>query len=74
MPHSQELPNNPYPELVLTPISLRFIVILSSHLRLGVTKGLFPVGAPVKTLKALLPSSILAMCLVQLDLDLLGEP
>ena len=60
MPHSQELPNNPYPELVLTPISLRFIVILSSHLRLGLPKYLFLVGVPVKYLKALLPSSMSA--------------
>ena len=29
---------------VLTPISLRSILILSSHLRLGLSKGLFPVG------------------------------
>ena len=45
--------------LVLKPISLKFILILSSHLRLGLPKGLFPAGVPVKILKALLPSSIL---------------
>ena len=32
------------------------------HLRRGLPKGLFPVGLPVKILKALLPSSILATC------------
>jgi hypothetical protein len=31
-----------------------------SRLRLGLPKGLFPVGLTVKILKALLPSSILA--------------
>ena len=46
-----------YPEQIkLVPrISLRFILILSSHLRLGLPKGLFPVGLPVNILKALLP-------------------
>ena len=34
----------------LTPISSRSILILSSHLRLGLPKGLFPVGLPVKLL------------------------
>ena len=66
MPHSQGLSNNSYPEpnhfLVLMPISSRSILILSSHLRLGLPKGLFPVGLPVKILKALLLSSILATC------------
>ena len=32
------------------------------------TKGLFSVGLPVKILKALLPSSILARCPVHLNL------
>ena len=49
MPHLQELSNNPY------PISSRSILILSSHLRLGLPKGLFPEGLPVKILKALYP-------------------
>ena len=39
---------------------LRYILILSPHLRIGLPKGLFPVGVPVNILKALLPSSILA--------------
>jgi hypothetical protein len=41
------------------PISLRFILILSSYLRLGLAEGLFPAGVPVKILKTLLPSFIL---------------
>ena len=32
--------------LVLIPISLRSILILASHLRLGLPEGLFPVGVP----------------------------
>ena len=32
---------------------------------------LFPVGLPVKILKALLPSSILATCPVHINLDLI---
>ena len=59
--------------LVLIPISVRSIQILSSHLRLGFPKVLFPADVPVKILKALLPSSILAACLAQLNaLDLIA--
>ena len=50
------------------PISLRSILILCSHLRLGLPKGLFPVGLPVNILKARLPSSILATCPAHLNL------
>ena len=47
---------------------------LSSHLRLGLPKGLFPVGSPAKILKALLPSSILAKCRSHLNfLDLITQ-
>ena len=66
--------NNPYPEpnqhnpVVLIPISLRFILILSSHLCIGLPKGLFPVGLPVEILKAFLPSSILTTCPAHLKL------
>ena len=62
MPHSQGLPNNPYPgpnqpnSSLLISISLKSILILSSNLRLGLPKGLFPVGLPVKILKAFLHS------------------
>ena len=45
----------------LIPIPSRFILKLSSHLPLGLPKGLFPVGVPVKILKELLSSSILAI-------------
>ena len=37
--------------LILIPISLRSILIFSSHLCLGLPKGLFPVGVPLKLLK-----------------------
>lgn len=32
------------------PIFLRYVLILSSHLRLGLTQGLFPSDIPIKTL------------------------
>ena len=54
--------------LILIPISLRFILMFSSHPRLGIPKGTFPVGLSVKILKALQPSSILATCLAHLNL------
>ena len=41
---------------------------LSSHLRLGLPKGLFPVGVSVNIYKALLPSSILATWPTHLNL------
>ena len=43
----------------INPISLTFFVILPSHLRLGIFKGLYPVGLPIKIWKALLPSCIM---------------
>ena len=42
------------PILLSTPISLRSILILSSHLFLSLLRDLFPVGLHVKILKALL--------------------
>ena len=60
--------------LILIPISSRFILILSSHLRLGLPKGLFPAGVPVKILKALIPSSILATCPAHLNIQDLITP
>ena len=63
IPHSQGLSNNPYTEpnqlnsSYRYPISLRYILIFSSHLCLGLPKSLFTVCLPVKILKALLPSS-----------------
>ena len=64
--------SNSYPKstqlLVFITISTRSIIIWSSHLRLGLPKGLFPVGLPVKISKALLSSSILATCPPHLNL------
>jgi hypothetical protein len=44
---------NQFPRVI--SISLRSVLILSSHLRLGLPKGLFPLDLPVTILKALLP-------------------
>ena len=59
--------------LLLTPICL-ISILTPSHLRLGLLNGLFAVSLHVKILKSLLPSSILATCLVHLNLlDLLDR-
>ena len=68
MPHLQGLSNNPYPEPNQPNYPSMSILILFSHLRLGLLKGLFPVGLPVTILKALLPSSILTSCNAHLNL------
>ena len=79
MPHSQGLSNNPYPKskqpiLVVIFISLRSILILYSHLRLSLLKGLIPIGLPVKILITLLPFSILATYPPHLNIQDLINP
>ena len=48
--------------LILTPIPLRPILVLSSHLCLGLPRSLFPLGLSDNILKTLLHSSILVTC------------
>jgi hypothetical protein len=61
LPCSQEPATCPYPEpnesASLNPISLKSILMLSSHLRLGLPSGLLPSGLPTKMLYALLTCS-----------------
>jgi hypothetical protein len=59
LPYSQEPSSSPYPEpersspyhpIPSRPISLRSILIFSTHLRLGLPSGLFPSGFPINIL------------------------
>jgi len=72
LPHSQVPATCPYPEQDLSsfphPTSGRFILILSSHLRLGLPSGLFPPRIPTKTLYTPLITPIRVTCPVQLIL------
>jgi hypothetical protein len=67
-PHSQELSNCPNPELDQSsphrpePISIRSILKLSTHLRLGLPSGLFPSGFPINNLYAFVSYPIRATC------------
>ena len=67
IPHSQGLYNSLIlimsrinPILRIDNYFFKNILILPSHLRLGLPKGRFPIHLPVKIMKALLPPSVLA--------------
>jgi hypothetical protein len=54
----------------ITPSSLRYILILSSRLRLRLLSGLFPSSYPTKILHAFLFSTMRATCPAHLIIDL----
>jgi hypothetical protein len=60
--------STPHPTTNLPKVHL----ILSSHIRLGLSSGLFPLGFPIKTRYMFLPSPMRATCpvhLILLDLE-----
>ena len=62
------------PVHVLHPTAWGFILILSSHLRLGLPSGIFPLGFPTKALRAPFFFPIRATCSAQIIvLDLSPE-
>ena len=67
MLHSQKLSNNSYPELI-NPIPHIYTYLFKIHSNIvfhicvDLPRGLFPVGLPVKILKALLSSPIMVTC------------
>ena len=69
LPHSQVPATCPYPEpaqsspYLVHPTFWRPILMLYSHLCLGLPTGLLPSGFPIKTLYTPLPSSWRATCL-----------
>ena len=46
--------------LTLMPINLRYILMLSSNKSITVSRGIIPTGLPIKMLKVLIPSFIVA--------------
>jgi hypothetical protein len=74
IPCSQEPSTGPYPQPYQShPISLRSVIILSTHLRLGLHSGFFPSGFPINILYTFV-SLIRATCtahLILLDLIIL---
>jgi len=53
---------SPIQSIYPRPTSWRSVLILSTHLRLGIPSGLFPSGFPTKTLYTPLSSPICATC------------
>jgi hypothetical protein len=67
LPCSQQPTIGPYPEPDessphINAVSLRFILILSSHLRLGLPSGLFPSGSPTNNLNLFNITPMRAIC------------